>query len=135
MIYGKKTGLRAVETTDLKQLQEWRNLSEFRRNFREHRELSMSDQASWYENISSSSSDYMFIIENLDNDPQLIGACGLLYTNWISRYADFSFYIGKDKSYIDNEGYAKDASLTLFSTGVTRPFSVPADDKFSELTT
>lgn len=58
----------------------------------------------------------MFVIVRLsDNKP--IGACGLLYINWIIRSADFSFYIGDNQSYIDSEGYAKDAANLLINYG------------------
>ena len=57
----------------------------------------------------------MFSIIELSSG-KLIGACGLLYTNWIIRSSDFSFYIGKDRKYIDEE-YAIDASQTLIEYG------------------
>ena len=58
----------------------------------------------------------MFIIERL-NKRQAIGACGLLYINWIIRSADFSFYIGEDEKYIDDEGLAREAALLLIKYG------------------
>lgn len=39
MLTGKRTGLRAIEQQDLNQLLEWRNQPEYRRYFREYREL------------------------------------------------------------------------------------------------
>lgn len=117
MIKGKLTGLRAVEKDDLALLRDWRNIPEFRRNFREVRELSLSHQEKWYErSCVANPNDFMFIIVNLNtNEP--IGAGGLLYINWIIRSADFSFYIGKDNSYIDDDGYAKDAAKLLIDYG------------------
>ncbi|MET3874862.1 MULTISPECIES: GNAT family N-acetyltransferase [Chitinophaga] len=116
MIIGSKTGLRAVEREDLVLLRDWRNIPSFRRNFREHRELSMFNQEGWYNRTMSSQNDYMFIIESLvDSAP--IGACGLLYISWITRSADFSFYIGDGEKYIDNEGLAKDAAQLLIDYG------------------
>jgi RimJ/RimL family protein N-acetyltransferase len=57
----------------------------------------------------------MFVIVDLKtNEP--IGACGLLYTNWINRSSDFSFYIGYNDLYID-EVYAFDAANTLIKYG------------------
>jgi len=116
MITGKIVGLRAIEREDLKQLKDWRNIEEFRRNFREHRELSMLNQENWYNKIFNSSNDYMFIIEQL-SDKQALGACGLLYVNWINRSADFSFYIGYKGLYIDDEGLAEDACRLLINYG------------------
>ena len=57
----------------------------------------------------------MFVIVDLENN-QPIGACGLLYTNWIIRSADFSFYIGHDELYIDDK-YATDAAKILIDYG------------------
>ena len=112
MITGKIVGLRAVERADLGQLRDWRNINAFRRNFREHRELSLANQENWFNKIVTSTNDYMFIIERL-SDRELLGACGLLYVNWINRSADFSFYIGYKDLYIDQDGLAEDAARLL----------------------
>ena len=77
---------------DLSLLKDWRNITDFRRNFRET-ELSDSDQEFWYSFLQKNkANNFMFTIVDSDNKP--IGACGLLYINWIIRSADFSFYIG-----------------------------------------
>lgn len=115
MLVGKYTCLRAVESEDLELLRDWRNLPEFRRNFREHRELNLVNQKKWFDIMSGSSNDFMFVIlEKETLEP--IGACGLLYTNWIIRSSDFSFYIGKDQLYIDKK-YSKDAITLLLTYG------------------
>lgn len=100
MISGEKVGLRAVEERDLPFLKSWRNIERFRKNFREYRELNDADQKAWFEMLQQKRSDnFMFVIIRLEtNEP--IGAIGLLYVNWIARYADFSFYIGDNKEYI-----------------------------------
>jgi RimJ/RimL family protein N-acetyltransferase len=117
MIKGKLVGLRAVEKEDLKLLRDWRNIPEFRKNFREIRELNMSNQEAWYNNSCiNNHNNFMFIIQRLtDNKP--IGAAGLLYVNWIIRSADFSFYIGESDAYIDDIGYAEDAASLLINYG------------------
>ena len=51
MIKGKKVGLRAVEKEDLLVLRDWRNNPEFRKHFREVRELSLTDQEAWFKNL------------------------------------------------------------------------------------
>ncbi len=118
MIKGKLVGLRAVEREDLVLLRDWRNIPEFRRNFREVRELNMANQEKWFErSCVNNPNDFMFIIERLsDNKP--IGAAGLLYINWIIRSADFSFYIGENNAYIDKEGYAEEAARLLINYGL-----------------
>ena len=116
MLIGKKTGLRAVEKEDLPFLRDWRNNPSFRRNFREVRELNMYNQEAWFAKTFSNPNDFMFtIVDVATNEP--IGAAGLLYVNWIIRSADFSFYIGKNDWYIDEEGYAYDAARTLINYG------------------
>lgn len=115
MLKGEFIGLRAVEKEDLILLRDWRNNTNFRRNFREHKELNMFNQEVWFSRTFSNSNDFMFVIIDLQND-EPIGACGLLYTNWINRSSDFSFYIGKDELYIDDK-YAYDAAKTLIEYG------------------
>lgn len=111
MLIGKYTCLRAIEVSDLELLRDWRNNPEFRINFREHRELNLENQKNWFNSLTLSPNDYMFVILHREMQ-EPIGACGLLYTNWIIRSADFSFYIGKDNLYIDDK-YAKDAADVL----------------------
>lgn len=115
MLKGEITGLRALEKEDLVLLRDWRNNPNFRKNFREHKELNLLNQENWFNRTYSNPNDFMFVIVDLDSNTP-IGACGLLYTNWINRSADFSFYIGKDELYID-EKYAYDAAKTLLKYG------------------
>lgn len=116
MIKGNLVGLRAVEITDLETLRNWRNNPAFRRNFREVREINMQNQQAWFERTNASANDFMFVFENLESG-ETVGAGGLLYTNWIIRSADFSFYIGFENSYIDEKGFAEDAAALLIKYG------------------
>lgn len=119
MIKGKMVGLRAIEREDLQLLRNWRNIDSFRRNFREFRELNMVNQENWFAKVNASSTDFMFVIDRL-SDKTPLGACGLLYINWIIRSADFSFYIGHNESYIDKDGYALEAADLLIQYGFHR---------------
>jgi len=117
MIKGKKVGLRAVEKEDLPFLRDWRNIPDFRKNFREVRELSLTDQEVWFNSLQNSKYiNYMFTVVDL-NTNKPIGAAGLLYINWIIRSADFSFYIGDENKYIGNDGIAKEATKLLIDYG------------------
>jgi RimJ/RimL family protein N-acetyltransferase len=116
LLTGQKTGLRAVESSDLEILRDWRNIPDYRKHFREHRELNLENQKRWFERTVNSSTDFMFVILDL-RDMAPIGACGLLYTNWVIRSADFSFYIGRDGAYIDDAGFAEDAAVCLVEYG------------------
>lgn len=116
MLIGKTVGLRAIERNDLKQLLEWRNQPDYRKYFREYRELNMDNQNMWFESkVLSDEHTRMFSIERLDNK-ELVGVCGLCYIDWINRCADFSIYIGKDNLYIDSL-YAIDAARTMMKYG------------------
>lgn len=109
-------GLRAIEQSDLPQLMKWRNKPEFRRYFREYRELNYDNQATWFENVvMKDSRTLMFAIVDLVKE-RLLGACGLCYIDWVNRNADFSIYIGADDLYIDDQ-YAVDAAKLLIKYG------------------
>lgn len=117
MIKGNLVGLRALEKEDLVHLKDWRNIPDFRKHFREVRELSLADQGNWYEHLQKTRDrNFMFGIERL-SDGKLIGACGLLYVNWVIKSADYSFYIGEEGAYIDDKGWAKEATELLLSYG------------------
>lgn len=116
MLSGKVTGLRAIEPDDLEQLRLWRNIPNFRRHFRESRELSRAQQQNWYDKIVlGDPNTRMFAITALE-DGRLLGACGLCYIDWMRRSADFSFYIGDGDAYIDDI-YAPDAGRVLINHG------------------
>jgi len=112
---GEVTFLRAVERSDLAQLLEWRNNSELRMYFREHRLLSTDQQTKWFEEVVMKDDRVrMFSICNMDKE--LLGACGLCYIDWVNRSADFSIYIGYNHMYIDDI-LAIDASRLLIKYG------------------
>ncbi|MBN2057344.1 MAG: GNAT family N-acetyltransferase [Candidatus Saganbacteria bacterium] len=111
---GKKVVLTAVERGDLEQLLAWRNKEEFRKHFREYRELNMAQQERWFnEKVNNDPTTIMFSIRRR-SDNELLGCCGLVYVNWVHRHADLSLYIGWKDSYIDEEGYAEEACALLF---------------------
>ena len=117
MIKGKNIGLRAVEKEDLLLFRDWRNITDFRKNFREVRELSLTDQEKWFESLQQTKQiNFMFTIVDL-NSNEAIGAAGLLYINWVIRSADFSFYLGKDELYIGDDGVAEEAAKLLIDYG------------------
>jgi RimJ/RimL family protein N-acetyltransferase len=112
MIEGTHIGLRAIERADLAALLHWRNRPDFRRNFREFRELSMAQQERWYEErVLKDPTTHMFAIVARASGT-LLGACGLCYIDWVNRSADFSIYIGQGDAYIDDL-YAPDAAEAL----------------------
>jgi RimJ/RimL family protein N-acetyltransferase len=114
MICGERIFLRAINKEDLPQLMEWRNNPEFRKYFREYRELNLEMQEQWFSALISDNKTIMFSIISNDEKKELLGCCGLCYLNWIQRNADLSLYIGWQNSYIDNCGYAEEACILLF---------------------
>jgi RimJ/RimL family protein N-acetyltransferase len=116
MIMGQAVGLRAIERGDLAALLAWRNEPEFRRNFREYRELGSEQQEQWFKSsVLDDPRTRMFAIVARENQC-LLGACGLCYIDWVNRTADFSIYIGHDGLYID-ERLAPDAGRSLLRYG------------------
>lgn len=114
MLKGQHVGLRAIEPHDLPALLQWRNKPEFRRYFREYRELSSVQQKEWFERIVlGDRNTQMFAICALDSN-DLLGACGLCHVDWINRSADFSIYIGYGDLYIDTL-YAPDSAKVMIS--------------------
>ena len=112
MIKGSYVGLRAVEKSDLKILLDWRNQPEFRRYFREYRELSHAQQLLWFERtVLNDKNTQMFSMCSLKTG-DLLGACGLCYIDWVNRNADFSIYIGAENKYMDDR-YAPDAATVM----------------------
>lgn len=117
MLKGEKVYLMAVEKSDLYPFMNWRNREDFRRYFREYREINYDMQNNWYESkVLNDPSTIMFSIKRTE-DAKLLGCCGLCYLNWISRYAEVSIYIGLDNVYIDNEGYAEESCNLIFEYG------------------
>ncbi|MBF0123442.1 MAG: GNAT family N-acetyltransferase [Candidatus Omnitrophica bacterium] len=117
MLKGRQVGLVALEREDLKQLMDWRNKPEFRKHFREYRELNMELQEKWYrESVQSNPVVMMFGIRRL-SDNELLGCCGLVYIHPVYRFADLSLYMGWNDSYIDEQGYADEACRLLFNYG------------------
>jgi len=116
MLKGKLIFLTSVEKSDLTQFKKWRNNPDFRKNFREYRELNDEMQNNWFDKFVVNDNDtIMFSIRDINNQ-ELLGCCGLCYINWIHRYADLSFYIGKDNLYVDDK-YAFDAVDVLIRYG------------------
>ncbi len=117
MYKGELVYIDAINREDLASLMEWRNRPEYRKYFREYRELNMDMQKKWYENkVLGDPSTIMFAIRQNDTS-ELIGCCGLCYINWVHRNADLSLYIGWNNSYIDDAGFAGEACGLLFNYG------------------
>ena len=117
MLRGNLVSLYAVEKEDLQQLCDWRNNSDFRKHFREYRELNLTQQQKWFEEkVVADNTTLMFSIRRND-DNELLGCCGFVYINWVHRHADLSLYIGWNDKYIDEKGYAEESCKLLLDYG------------------
>ncbi len=118
MLIGEKISLRAVCENDIQKLLDWRNNPEFRKYFREYRELTLENQRQWFDKyVVNDNATLMFSIVLNDEKQTLVGACGLCYINYVNRNADLSLYIGYEDAYIDNKGYAEESCKLLFEYG------------------
>ncbi len=118
MIKGNLISFRAVEKEDLPLLKAWRNNEDYRKYFREYRELNLENQEYWFnEYVIKRNDTLMFMIVKNDDANTPIGCAGLCYINWVNRTADLSLYIGENDVYIDDKGYAKEATTMLFDYG------------------
>ena len=116
MLTGTHVTLRAIEPDDLEPLRAWRNRPDYRRYFREYREISSVEQQNWYStDVIGNPRTRMFAITETVSG-RLLGACGLCYIDAMRRSADFSIYIGADDLYIDDQ-YAVDAGRLLLDYG------------------
>lgn len=114
MLTGNQIILENVAHQDLDKLRTWRNNPEYRKYFREYRELNADNQEKWYQSkVLNDPNTIMFSIKD-KYTRELLGCCGLCYINWVHRYADLSLYIGWENSYIDNRGFAEDSCRVLF---------------------
>lgn len=117
MIKGEKVYLVSIEREDLPLLREWRNRTDYRKYFREYKEISSDMQNSWFENkVLKDPSTIMFSVKDIKTN-ELLGCCGLCYINWVHRNADLSLYIGWNNEYIDQKGFAEESCKLLFNYG------------------
>lgn len=112
-ILGKTLKFRAIEKSDLKLIQTWRNDERLRRYFREYRDFSLTQLENWYNSMIINDRFEFFIIETDDNP---IGITGITYIDWVNRHADIHFYIGKDFQWIDKK-YSKEAFDLILDYG------------------
>ena len=116
MIKGEFIGLRAIELDDLVSLLGWRNNPNYRKHYREYRELSWEQQEAWFQQMLKDPHTLMFSIYTKINDGELIGCCGLTHIHWTFGTAEISLYIGKGDLYLDSQ-FAPDAWGTLMRYG------------------
>lgn len=115
MIDGKKIYLNAIEKDDLQQLLKWRNDANNRQFYREYRELNLQQQTKWWEDKCCNNDSWQYFSIYLKQSSKMIGYCGLIYIDKISKSAECAFEIG-DVKYRDND-YVFDALKTCLRFG------------------
>jgi RimJ/RimL family protein N-acetyltransferase len=111
MIVGKKTRLRALERDDLAVVVNWLNDPETRRTLASWRPLSMTDENRWFDHVSGSQNDYVFVIEALDGDkPRTAGSCGVHEIDWKNRTGIVGIVLSPQER---GKGLGTDAMYTL----------------------
>ena len=86
-----KVSFRPIEKEDLPLLRDWGNQKMVRRNSHGYKLLNMVNQLDWFEQLSRSKDDEMFLVLV---DEKAVGICGLSHINWKDRYASVTYYLG-----------------------------------------
>jgi RimJ/RimL family protein N-acetyltransferase len=102
MIPGKGVRLRALEREDLTMVVSWFNDPDTRATLASWRPMSMADEARWFDAISGSKTDMVFVIEAVSGAeggprPRAVGSCGIHHIDWKNRTCVVGILIG-DKS-------------------------------------
>ena len=90
-----KVFFRKIRQEDLEVIKNWRNQERILKNSRDQRILTMDDQLKWFQKISHSESDDMYMMLE-DETP--VGLCGFGKINWQDRSAEITYYLGRQKN-------------------------------------
>lgn len=104
--------LRHIEYNDLPLLRRWRNLPVIYKWCRQFEPISESHHLSWFDSIRKDPTIKMYSI--LNDELDIIGACGLTSIDYINSRAEFSLYIGPEHQ---GQGYGEASLRALCSFG------------------
>lgn len=110
--YGLSVSLDTIDRDDIEMLRMYRNEYSIWKWCRQNNLISIKDQNEWYDEIAHDKTIRMYSIVNQEN--QVVGACGLTSIDLLNRHAEFSCYIAPNWQRC---GYASAALKTLFSYG------------------
>lgn len=144
MIVGERVVLRAVERTDLARIQRWMNDPEILRRIYTYRHLSFDAEERWLQQMSESTSDFVFAIETRDGTGAAvhIGSCAIHRVDWKNRGCMVGIVIGDER--LRGQGLGTDAMRLLVryaqqELGLHRvelevyPFNQPAIRSYEKL--
>lgn len=86
-----EVSFRKIEPLDLEMIMNWRNQERILKNSRDRRVLTMEDQLKWFQRISGSGIDDIYIILR---DGMPVGVCGLGRINRQDSTAEITYYLG-----------------------------------------
>lgn len=111
MFTGQKIKLTELNPDNSEKIRKIRNNPLIFNNFNQYKLITQDNHKKWFSKINDSLTHIYFEIHTIDSN-ELIGQCGLLDINWISRNSDFSIYIDPDHY---GKGYGKDALSVLLN--------------------
>lgn len=88
---GMGINFRKIDQSDLEMIKNWKNQERILKNSRDRRVLTMEDQQKWFQRISRSETDDMYIVVR---NGLPIGVCGLGRINKQDRTAEITYYLG-----------------------------------------
>jgi len=116
MIKGSLVHLVKPSKEDMALLMNWRNNPDYRKYYREYRELNSCDQNFWYnEHVLKDPTWHHFIARPIDDLSKIIGVVFLNHIHPAYRTAEFGITLA-DAEY-RGRGYGKDMLLTLIKYG------------------
>ena len=106
-ILGKNLKLRAIEKSDLKLIQTWRNDERLRRYFREYRDFSLTQLENWYNNmiINLGTGSQVFYFNK--NQSYIPSGRSLLYIHKFFKDVNKNLDIFKDMNKLNLESVLK----------------------------
>ena len=113
MYYGKTSILRALETADTEACHQWMNDPEVTHWLGMRYPLSLQQERQWIEAEHNPQKEVHFAATTFDG--RLIGSCGLINIDPVSRNAELGISIGEKDCW--NQGFGKDMMITLCAYG------------------
>jgi RimJ/RimL family protein N-acetyltransferase len=109
----KKVRLKGTDETDVSYAHSWRNDPKIRQWCRQYTDLSVSENRTWWDTLSTRRDVKFFGIETTKEGGS-VGICGFTSINHVNQNAEFSLYIDPEDH---GSGYGKDALYTLVRHG------------------
>jgi len=125
MLISNRLILEEIDPINIETLRNWRNDPEFRKYYREYKDISKDQQDVWYNergNNTNPNHIYFQIMERrldvggktpMGMEREIIGCCGLHYIDWRLRSAEFGVFLAESQG----KGLGKEALTMMFDYG------------------